>query len=73
MDTLLEAMELEGEQREYFRETLSDEGTNDSVKIKSMELEEGFEEQEAEDQGVHEDTPLDEARIRNLEGIVAQL
>ena len=45
----MEAMELEGEKREYFRETLSDEGIEDSMQIKSMEPEEGFEAKEAED------------------------
>ena len=43
MDTLLEAVEFEGEQREYFRETLRDEGIEDSVQVKSMEPEEVFE------------------------------
>ena len=73
MDTLLEAMELEGKQSEYFRETLNDEGTEDSMEIKSMEPEEGFEAEEAEDQEAHKENLSHEARIRNLEGMVAQL
>ena len=49
MDTLLETMEFEGEQREYFMETLSDEGIEDSIQIKSIEPKEGFEAEEIED------------------------
>ena len=73
MDTLLEAMEFEGKQMEYFREILRNERTEDSVQIKSMEPKEGFEVEEVEDQETHEDAPSDEAWIRNLEGMVAQL
>ena len=36
-DTLLESVALEGKQRGYCREILSDEGTEDNMQVKSME------------------------------------
>ena len=80
-DTLLEDVALEGEQRQDCREILSDEGTKDSVQVKSMEgLEgfeaegpEGFEVEGPEGQELHEENPSDETRIRYLEEMVAQL
>ena len=73
MDILLGVMEWEGEQGEYFRETFDNEGEEVSMQIKNIEPKEGFETEEIENQDMHEDTLLNEAQIRNLEEMVAQL
>ena len=73
MDTLLEVMELEGEQSEYARETFSHGGAEIRRWGKSIEPYEGLEAEKANSHDIYKDTPSDEARIQKPEEMVHQL